>query len=525
MSAHLPAVAIVGAGASGVLAALHLLDSPGPRARLLVVERSGKAGRGVAFSTEHRSHLLNVPAGSMSAFERDPGHFVRWLGGNGFPNAQESFVPRRLFGQYLGEALLSRSHLRHGNDLVEIVRDEVVDVDMTGAGPTLVFAGRPPAKVEVVVLATGILPPRWPRGLGNRQENERCIPDPWSPGVLDRVGPTDTVTLLGTGLTAVDVVLALAENGHQGSIRAISRHGLLPRAHLSGAQTSSTTGVGPLELGGRKTRLLLHQFRRAVTEAEAHGGDWRDVVDLLRPRAQDLWQSLSPAEQLRFRRHVERFWNVHRHRMAPAVAEQVDYLSASGTFRSLAGRIVAVEPSVLSLRLQVKLPSSERLYRWDTDWLVNCTGPGTFAFTEDQLFARALRRRGLARPGCLDVGIDTDVGGRVLAASGRPTEWMWALGSLRQGQLLESTAVPEIRAQAHDMASAVRHRLAAKAAKASGGPASTADDHQAGGDSVVDHVVYQHRAQPARGEQGSRDRGSKTGGAMDPDLLVAGEHR
>jgi uncharacterized NAD(P)/FAD-binding protein YdhS len=204
MSARLPTVAIVGAGAGGVLAALHLLDSPGPPVRVLLVERSGKAGRGVAFSTDHDSHLLNVPAGSMSAFERDPGHFTRWLGGNGFPNAQDDFVPRRLFGQYLGEALLSWARLGQGHDVVEIARDEVVDIDTTGPSPTLVFAGRQRARVDAVVLATGVLPPRWPVSLEGWKDNGRCISDPWRPGVLDEVGLGDTVTLVGTGLTAVD---------------------------------------------------------------------------------------------------------------------------------------------------------------------------------------------------------------------------------------------------------------------------------------------------------------------------------
>jgi uncharacterized NAD(P)/FAD-binding protein YdhS len=491
MSVHRPTIAIVGTGASGVLVALHLLDNPGPPARLLLVERSGKPGRGVAFSTNHKSHLLNVPASSMSAFERDPGHFVRWLGLKGFPNAQDDFVPRGLFGQYLGETLPSWAHLHQEDDLIEIARDEVVDIDATGAGPTLVFAGRQPATVDAVVLATGILPPRWPRGSEKWQDNERCISNPWSPDVLDQVGPADTVTLLGTGLTAVDVLLALAERGHHGSIRAISRHGLLPRAHLSGPQPSATTGGALLDVGDRRARQLLHRFREAVTEEEARGGDWRAIVDMLRAQTQSLWQSLPAEEQLRFRSHVERFWNVHRHRMAPAVAEQVDQLHDSGIFRSLAGRILAVEPSPPGLRLQVKLPSEEHPYRWETDWLVNCTGPGTFAFTDDQVFAQNLRRRGLARPGHLDAGIGTDSGGRVLAASGQPIEWMWALGSLRQGQLLESTALPEIRSQAVDIALAVRQRLAGKGS----GPASTGHealnrkDHETGNATASDFLV------------------------------------
>ena len=119
------------------------------------------------------------------------------------------------------------------------------------------------------------------------------------------------------------------------------------------------------------------------------------------------------------------------------------------------------------------------------------------------------------------MGIDTDAGGRVLTASGQPTEWMWALGSLRQGQLLESTAVPEIRAQAHHTAVAVRQWLAGKAS----GTVSLTDDYEASGDRVLEHVVYQYGAEPAGGEQGGGDGGSKTGGAMDPNLLVSGEHR
>jgi uncharacterized NAD(P)/FAD-binding protein YdhS len=150
---------------------------------------------------------------------------------------------------------------------------------------------------------------------------------------------------------------------------------------------------------------------------------------------------------------------------------------------------VAIEPSPLSLQLQVKLPSIDRPYRWETDWLVNCTGPATFAFTEDQVLAQSLRRRGLARPGHLDAGIDTDAGGRVLTASGQPTEWMWALGSLRQGQLLESTAVPEIRSQALHVASAVRRWLAGKAS----GPASTGDDGEAGSTTGTDFLVAAKR--------------------------------
>jgi len=57
------------------------------------------------------------------------------------------------------------------------------------------------------------------------------------------------------------------------------------------------------------------------------------------------------------------------------------------------------------------------------------------------------------------MGTATDEGGRVLGSDGQPLPWMWALGSLRQGQLLESTAVPEIRGQAAALALDVMNYL------------------------------------------------------------------
>ncbi len=70
-----------------------------------------------------------------------------------------------------------------------------------------------------------------------------------------------------------------------------------------------------------------------------------------------------------------------------------------------------------------------------------------------------LRSRGLARPGLFGVGVDTDLAGRVIGASGEAADCFWAIGSLRQGQLFESTAVPEIRMQARDVSAELKRRF------------------------------------------------------------------
>ena len=58
----------------------------------------------------------------------------------------------------------------------------------------------------------------------------RYAKDPWAAGALD-VDPDGEVLLLGTGLTMLDIAIALKEHGHRGVIHAVSRRGLLPQPH------------------------------------------------------------------------------------------------------------------------------------------------------------------------------------------------------------------------------------------------------------------------------------------------------
>jgi uncharacterized NAD(P)/FAD-binding protein YdhS len=445
-------VAIIGGGASGTLVAAHLLRSASSPFHIVLMSRAARLGEGIAYSTGSDCHLLNVPARSMSAFEDDPEHFVRWLAAKGRPGAADSFVPRALYGRYLREALWPQGRDRTPSLAVETVYAGVVDLDLRPQGPQVVLDNGHTIAATAVVLATGVVMQQFPTSLAAGTSHPRCIVDPWTPGALAGTAPSATVTMLGSGLTAVDVLLALRESGHRGPVHAISRHGLLPRAHRAQNPRYEPLEALSRDLDGARARLLLHRVRQVLKSVEAGGADWRDVVDALRPVVPRLWAGLGPDEQLRFRRHLERLWSINRHRMAPQVAQAVEEERDSGTFFVHAGEVEAVADVEGSLRLQVKLPVRAHPYTWNTDWLVNCTGTDPHLFRRGEPLMDALMARGLARPGPLEMGVATDDRGRALDARGRPSDWLWAIGSLRQGQLLESTAVPEIRAQARDVA-------------------------------------------------------------------------
>jgi uncharacterized NAD(P)/FAD-binding protein YdhS len=443
-----------------VLAALHILASPGMApARLIVFERANKVAGGVAFSTPYQSHLLNVPASSMSAFSEDPEHFARWLDHQGQTNRRDDFLGRQLYRRYLADTLRALGHPGTGGDLLELRQDEVVDIEPAGIGAYVRPARSEPVIADAVILALGIVPPRLPQGLVCPGAESHCLGNPWDAAALAAIERSATVTLIGTGLSAVDVLLALRENGHRGAVHAVSRHGLLPQKHTAGPRPEPGSEGRAQEVNSPQARGLLHQVRVAVAETEAQGGNWRDIVDLLRPRAQDLWMGLDAVEQARFKRHLERFWSVHRHRMAPEVGREVEGLSDRGLFHVHSGQVLAVEAPRSQLRVAVKTLPSGQVHHWGSDWLVNCSGPDPNVFRDDQVLANSLHSRGLARPGPLGLGVDTDSAGKVIGASGQAAEWLWAMGSLRQGQLYESTAVPEIRLQAQDIATQVRAKL------------------------------------------------------------------
>src|ERR1700731_1951975 len=90
-------IAIIGGGVSGALTAYHLIEQ-GAEARVLVIDPRRELGLGLAYSTPSLRHLLNVPAGKISALPAQPAHFLNWLRIHHDPKATPmTFAPRAIF--------------------------------------------------------------------------------------------------------------------------------------------------------------------------------------------------------------------------------------------------------------------------------------------------------------------------------------------------------------------------------------------------------------------------------------------
>jgi len=456
-----PVIAVIGGGASGTLAAVHLLRAAVARRvplRIALIDRLGRHGLGQAYATTNPDHLLNAPAGRMSALAGDPEHLVRWAAGHGFPTP--GFLPRTVYGRYLRD-LLGDAQLRAApqSRLTELTADVVAVRPGTGGRPVrLVLGDGSCLEADVAILASGNPPPAAPIPV---PAGPRFVPDPWAPGALDAVADGSPVVIMGTGLSMLDVAISVTSTGGRppAKVTAVSRHALLPRVHR-GMPAPGGDSVwlpalagppGPLRLGD-----LIWQVRAAMTSRPEQ---WQDVVDALRPQVPSLWQRLSRADQRVFLRHVARYWEVHRHRMPPATAQRITALRMAGRLRVLPGRITEVTGHAGQLR--VGLHTGGLVRELAVGWLINATGPAHITAGTDPLL-RDLIGRGLARPDRHRLGLDANPAGAVLDSAGTPSVTLFTLGPTLRGLRYETTAVPEIRDQAAALADLLTTAFAAR---------------------------------------------------------------
>jgi uncharacterized NAD(P)/FAD-binding protein YdhS/mannose-6-phosphate isomerase-like protein (cupin superfamily) len=438
-----PTVAIVGGGASAVALSCALACQ---NVSVVVVDPSPAAGRGAGY-TAHPACRLNVPAGAMSIHPRAPGHFLDWAAARGEPLDPAAFATRAQYGDYLSETLASLPNVRTVMGRVRRLRDGP-------GGWTLALDDGLTLVVDAVALATGHRPPARPSPLRALGPHPAVLDEPWRPGRLAGIAPNDSVFVLGTGLTFLDVLAVLDAQGHTGPVHALSRHGGVPLRHAQPA----APWAGSLPLTADPV-TLLRALRAAARAEQAAGRAWHPVIDALRPHAAAIWSRWSDAERASFLRHAFPQWNIHRHRAPAEAIARVDSAQSDGRLHILRGWLTAVSPRSDGLALQWRSrnrtasppPVTAR-------WCILATGPGPADPTADPFLAD-LFAQGIASPDASALGFLTDPEGRVLAADGRPQPTLVAIGPVRRGGGPETTAIREIREQACAFADTLTHSL------------------------------------------------------------------
>ncbi len=436
-------IAIVGGGCSGVLTAAQLLRQ-GFSGRIRIIEPRARLGRGLAYSTSFPEHLLNVPAEKMSAFPDRPVHFADWLRARQVVCPERGFfAPRMLYGEYLEDVLQNELRAAQGRDCGHI-RAEVTAVEETEGGAWLTLSDGSSIRAARVVLALGNpLSSPFP-GISAPALGGKWHASPWLDDALKAPLPGERVLLIGTGLTAIDSTLALQNQERGCETWMVSRRGILPQAHTE----SCAPGVTWNLRSTHSARLLLREVRDRVSAMRENGLCWRVAVDVLRPVSEDIWRDMGRDERSRFMRHLRRYWEPHRHRMAPQVRRRLDQLQREGRVHVLAGRIrdAARSGDVLKVRIRLR-EGGERVL--EVDRIINCSGvQEQYSGQASRPLVQTMVGRGLAEGNDLGIGFRTDGAGALTTRTRGVSSVLFTLGPPRRGETFETTAVPEIRIQA-----------------------------------------------------------------------------
>ena len=444
-------VIIVGGGLSGTLVALQLAGNKD--VEIVLLEKNPQMiGRGVAYHYDFTHQPLNVTADGMSLYPDQPNHFVEWLLNNHFrynhilPTVSpKTFVPRKIFGDYIVEHL-NRAHHEHAGSF-QIRIDEVLSVKKSAGKIEATLESGIKLEADHVVLALGNFPPGdlfpdHPEVINA----QGYFPNPWTDRVYSHLKGDENILLVGTGLTAVDVAIGLKTRNFKGKISMLSRRGKLPLPHDLSQPPAEIADPG--YLSPRDT------FRWLTNEIRSHKETpWPSVMDGILPHTQSIWKRWNWEEKKYFMRRLRQIWEVVRHRI-PAESSSIlnEMVNAS---QLVIGKAKINSAKLHANGIEVFWTDDNGNHSGVFQKVINCTGPESNYRKVKLPVLANLVDQGLLVNDPIGLGILCTPEGKILDANNEPVNGLWCMGPMRKAVLWETTAIRELRLQAKELADLV----------------------------------------------------------------------
>lgn len=482
-------IAIVGGGFTGVSAAVQLVRrSPAPLA-ITLIEARERIGPGLAYATHDPDHRLNGPTWVHSVDPLDGGHFTRWCEAHGVfdhdPRARQpsgaAFVRRAVFGAYLEDQVRVHAQATPSGSTLHTVQARAIGALQRGAETVVLTDQGQTIAADLLLLATGNALPRLPAPLEPAlAAHPGVIENPLDAERLRHIPRSARVLVIGSGLTALDVVCTLERQGHAGGAVLLSRRGLRPRPQppFSGplpvpeGRDNLDRVLGPapdwLLQAEPSARAWLRALRARVRAA---GGHWYPDFDALRDTVWQLWLRLPLAQQQRFLRRLRPWYDVHRFRSPPPTEAIVNAAIASGRVQPLAARLRGLRAEGRTLVAQLQAAGADAPHPARFDAVVNCTGLDVASRTAGNPLLRSLVAQGWLQPDAVGVGYAVDAQCRPIGRDGAAREHLRLVGPPTLGTFGDPGGAMYIAAQIHRM---VPGLLAALGGSVSAPPARTA---------------------------------------------------
>src|SRR4029077_11900360 len=192
---------------------------------------------------------------------------------------------------------------------------------------------------------------------------------------------------------------------------------------------------------GASTSQLLRWFRHRVDAHRAQGGNWRSVIDGIRPFTQRLWRELPAESRRRFLEHARAWWDVHRHRMAPEVEAMLTKAFADHRLILMAAKMVDISPNASGARGRYRRRGQTGIENLEVGAVVDCTGIVKDPGATRNPAVRSLFDQGLARVDPLQIGLEVAPDCAIVSRKGLPSRRLFAIGPLTRASFWEIIAI------------------------------------------------------------------------------------
>lgn len=478
-------VSIIGGGACGVATFVELMlqlkiANQHKKTKICIIEKRKEIGEGLAFSTEQPGHLLNTQADLMGIHSFEPDHFSEWLKEHrksikdevkGEDDFDEAYTTRRLYGTYIQEQFGHYyERAREEGIKVEIIQDKATDLFRSGDQWQIQLASGTTSVADHLVLVPGTpKPDNYPELEGIK--NYFGFPWPSYP-IIDNIPKHADVGLLGSSLSAIDTIMTLTDNGHQGKISLYSPDGLMPRVQPKEEKDyerqyltlSRIHQIRRTQLRQPKVKELFRLFQQEAEHYTGNSIDWDstermgkaadqlleediriakaggdafiNILYALRYDASQIWKWLPVEEKQKFKHWFGPYWTVTRHGMPLVNAQRVKSLFDKG-------------------RLEVKSPLQQVTYAADkqvfglhygddnkdeVQYLINATGPASNIEQMKSTLLQNLLQKGIIEPYQAG-GIRMDTETMEVLSSRQAIQNLYAAGHICNGLLLDVNSV------------------------------------------------------------------------------------
>jgi uncharacterized NAD(P)/FAD-binding protein YdhS len=457
-------IGIIGGGFCGTMTAVQLIRKCVSPIKISLISDPETLHRGTAYNPYSTSHLLNVVTSHMSAFPERPNHFLDWVmnqpeyAGEDRNIIANAFMPRALYGLYLNQIWqAAKLHALDKGLELEFVEEHAASIT-PGPSSIQVFTHSGNQLIcNDVVIATGNQLPRNHKIRENRfyESSPNYFRNPWEEASVHHPPEHLPVLLIGNGLSMVDTVIGLLENGYRDKIISISPNGfnLLPHRHGGISYGKLLEEVIP-GMSLLEWLTLVNKHRKRVRKL---GVSAEPIIDSLRERSQDIWRGFTEREKEIFLTRLKSLWGVARHRVPLQIHDMLQQLRLEHKLQTYTGNIINMTDGGNFVRVEWLNKKTGSIQKVDVARVINCSGPESDIEKMDDCLLKDCYERGYLKQDRFKLGIEVEWPSmQVFDSANNPHSNLFAIGSNLRGVLWETTSVKELREQAANLAETLK---------------------------------------------------------------------